>query len=331
MTVRSYWGRLRARLRADVPFHLFVTLYGCAALALALHLGRPEKMLALKYAQRFAPLILSLLALYVAWQAIVSLKARSPLRQLKSRLAKALTPELVSRFLLFANVAIFYGIFTSFKRMLADLRAFSFDMQLAQLDYVLHGSDPWLLLPASDLVTRTIQFFYLQGWLICLVLFSFYMIVFQPRVLMHRFLVTFYLIWILLGNVLAGIFMSAGPVYFKAVTSRERFEPLYDRLEPTFGMMSSSVTIQDRLWEDYMLDLGLLGSGISAFPSLHIAMATLWAVTAWSISKALFVASLVVLVLVQFGSVYLGWHYAVDGYFFLRCGYRFMVAGKVCS
>lgn len=315
MIGESFASRLRANLRADLPFHIFVGLYGCAAMVLALYLGRPEKMLALLYARRFAPLVLAILCIFISWQALASLKDASPLQNLKERLQKALTPTFASRSLLFANIAIFYGIFTSFKRMLSDLRTFSFDEKLAQVDRFIHGSDPWLILGYSEPFTRAIQFFYLQGWLICLVLFTFYVVVFQPRALVCRFITTFYITWIFLGNVVAGVFMSAGPAYFKAVTGSERFEPLLDQFEFSFGMASSSVNVQDRLWEDYMLDLGLLGSGISAFPSLHVAMATLWAVTAWSINRTLFAVFFVVLILVQFGSVYLGWHYAIDGYF----------------
>jgi len=57
-----------------------------------------------------------------------------------------------------------------------------------------------------------------------------------------------------------------------------------------------------------------LGGGISAMPSMHVAFVTLnafflngfgrrWAVAGWSFAA-----------LILFGSVYTGWHYAVDGY-----------------
>lgn len=311
----SYLGRLRLNVRADLPFHLLVALYAGAALLLALYLGRPEKMLALMYAGRFMPWAIGMLSAFVAWQALASIKAPSPLQELKGRLGKALTPAVVTRGLLFTNIAIFYGVFTSFKRMLSDIRPFSYDHQLAEMDRVVHGADPWLLFPYSEALTRFIQFFYLQGWLACLVIFSCYVIVFQERALVSRFITAFYLTWIFLGNLVASIFMSAGPVYYEKITGSRRFEPLLDQFEFSFGMANSSVAVQDRLWLDYMLDLGLLGSGISAFPSLHVAMATLWALTAWSINKALSGFFVAVLILVQLSSVYLGWHYAVDGYF----------------
>ena len=315
MMGRTFRSDLASNIRADLPFHLFVLLYGCAAMLLALWLGRPEKMWALMYARRFMDLTVLALCLFGAWQGLASLKASSPLQAFRARLAAYFTPIIVSRLLLFANISIFYGVFTSCKRMLSDFREFTYDPQLARFDQLLHGSDPWLLFSYSEPLTRAFQIFYLQGWLACMVFFSLYVILTQPRDLMRRFVTTFYLVWVLLGNFVAAIFMSAGPVYYRAVTGDARFEPLLDRFEFSFGMGSSSVHVQDRLWQDYMLDLGLLGSGISAFPSLHVAMATLWAIVAWSINKALFACMATVLILVQLGSVYLGWHYAIDGYF----------------
>lgn len=315
MTGESYWPAFRTAVRDDRWFHLFVVLYGLAAMALALFLGRPEKMLALMYARRFLQLVAIVLFAFIAVQALASLRSPSPIRDLKHRIVSRLRPTLAARLLLFANISIFYGIFTSCKRMLSDLRVFTYDEQLADLDRYLHGADPWQIFAYSEGLTRIVQIFYLQGWLLCMVFFSCYVIIAQPRALMQRFVITFYLAWVVLGNVLAGIFMSAGPVYYRDVTGSDRFEPLFDKLEFSFGMASSSVNVQDRLWHDHMLDLGLLGSGISAFPSLHIAMATLWAITSWYINKVLFVLAVLVLIGVQFGSVYLGWHYAVDGYF----------------
>ena len=57
-----------------------------------------------------------------------------------------------------------------------------------------------------------------------------------------------------------------------------------------------------------------LGSGISAFPSVHLSMATLWTIVAFRMSARLGWAALVFLLVILVGSVALGWHYAIDGY-----------------
>lgn len=306
---------LLAAIKADLLFHIIALAYACLVFALAFYIGRPEKMLALMYARRFLQLAFAVLLLFIAWQLFASLKEASPLNAWRNRLISKFTPLVVSRILLFTNIAIFYGTFTSCKRMLADLLEFSYDEKLAQLDFWLHGVDPWRLFGYTDGLTRAFQVFYLHGWLLCMVGFSLYVIITQAKDIVRRYLLTFYASWILLGNVFAATFMSAGPVYYNAVTGSDRFEPLLDKIEFSYGMAGTSVDVQDLLWQDYMLDLGLLGSGISAFPSLHVAMATLWAVTSLMISFRLFVCMLCILIGVQSGSIYLGWHYAVDGYF----------------
>lgn len=54
--------------------------------------------------------------------------------------------------------------------------------------------------------------------------------------------------------------------------------------------------------------------GISAMPSLHVATAVLFALTAWRIHWVLGVLFWFYALVIQMGSVHLGWHYAVDGY-----------------
>ena len=55
------------------------------------------------------------------------------------------------------------------------------------------------------------------------------------------------------------------------------------------------------------------GGGISAFPSMHAAMATLWAGYLVERSRWLAPIGLGFLAVILYLSVYTGWHYAVDG------------------
>ena len=55
-------------------------------------------------------------------------------------------------------------------------------------------------------------------------------------------------------------------------------------------------------------------AGISAMPSLHVALATLFAIIAWQCQRWLGALLAVFALVTQIGSVVLGWHYAVDGY-----------------
>ena len=53
--------------------------------------------------------------------------------------------------------------------------------------------------------------------------------------------------------------------------------------------------------------------GISAMPSLHNAIAVLYALIAFRIGKAIGIFMSLYAAIIFVGSVHLGWHYAVDG------------------
>ena len=52
-------------------------------------------------------------------------------------------------------------------------------------------------------------------------------------------------------------------------------------------------------------------------PSMHNATAVLLALVGWKISRPLGIGLTAFAVLILLGSVHLGWHYAIDGYFAL--------------
>jgi hypothetical protein len=75
-----------------------------------------------------------------------------------------------------------------------------------------------------------------------------------------------------------------------------------------------ALRLQEALWTSYLTGGGGLVSGISAMPSMHVAMPALFAVAAWRRARALAMALWVYTAVIVVGSVHLGWHYAVDGY-----------------
>jgi membrane-associated phospholipid phosphatase len=73
--------------------------------------------------------------------------------------------------------------------------------------------------------------------------------------------------------------------------------------------------IQDHLWELQASHRSMVGTGISAFPSLHVAIAfvaSLYMIekARWLILPAIFISATTLI-----GSVYTAYHYAIDGYF----------------
>jgi hypothetical protein len=99
---------------------------------------------------------------------------------------------------------------------------------------------------------------------------------------------------------------SAGPVFYQPLGLGDRFAKM--PVEPWVG------TARDYLWGDYLRSGGKVGTGISAMPSLHVAIA-LWIalVVRAFLPRAAAVVVFAYFVCILIGSVLLGWHYACDG------------------
>jgi hypothetical protein len=73
--------------------------------------------------------------------------------------------------------------------------------------------------------------------------------------------------------------------------------------------------IPQALWLAFTEKSPGMGSGISAFPSLHLAITTLIVLAAFQLRAWLGWVMAAYLCVIMAGSVHLGWHYAIDGYF----------------
>lgn len=71
---------------------------------------------------------------------------------------------------------------------------------------------------------------------------------------------------------------------------------------------------QSYLWNLYENGMSGLGSGISAFPGVHVGLMTLNVLFFGGLSKVHAVIGAVYLMIIMASSVLLGWHYAIDGY-----------------
>ena len=310
--------------RRDRLIHAFIALYALAATAMSWALPGHQPLVFLSYlgawvATSAAMLLVGFLVTgrrrRLKRQAEAA--AATPAEARRSRIAAAL----IANIFLVLAIAVFMGVFTSVKSMLPQIAGgYTWDVRLADLDRALHGGvDPWRLLQpvmGYKVIQGTLSVIYGAVWfsLLCgiplLVAFAE-----RAQAMRRQYFLTFLLTWILLGNVVAGLFLSGGPVYFGEMTGDfARFQGLLDYQRQGSGAFWSSYDAQVMLWYLYDDARVQLGSGISAFPSLHVAMATLTALTAWRLSRRWGVAAVILLIAVLAGSVHLGWHYAIDGY-----------------
>jgi membrane-associated phospholipid phosphatase len=123
-------------------------------------------------------------------------------------------------------------------------------------------------------------------------------------------------VYLLLGTVLATAFSKAGACYYGAVTGRPSpYAPLMEYLARlAVEQPIIALRVQETLWGNYTQQLGMPFVGISAMPSVHVAVAVLFALLGWRTAAWLGWVFTLYAIVVLTGSVHLGWHYAVDGY-----------------
>ena len=124
------------------------------------------------------------------------------------------------------------------------------------------------------------------------------------------FLLSFGVCWVVGGVLIAVLFASVGPCYYQRFLGDGQFDALMETLR-RYDLMA--VAVQDELWTIFVSRHGGVGAGISAFPSMHCASAALFALFGFSLNRKLGWALTGFAIMICVGSVYLGWHYAVDG------------------
>ena len=215
-------------------------------------------------------------------------------------------------------IPLFMGAFGTFKQIMPRIAPFAWDDTFAEAGRVLFfGYRPWQLTHAlfgGAGQTAIIDAIYF-AWLPTLFLTVFAMAILAPPALRARFFVSFVTAWLLLGVIAAYLLSSAGPVYASMVGANSDFSPLIEKLHSSGGDNAVFGTLrwQKELWSAYSQQRYSFGYGISAMPSLHNAIAFLYALCAWRGGIWARTAASAFAGAILLGSVHLGWHYIADG------------------
>jgi hypothetical protein len=293
--------------RKDAAMHGAVLAYFAAGSAGAELLGVPQRSPLYAGLQEFG------LALLVIWLIVAAGSAMSHHR--RGRLS-AVVPHLLSGLLLLGSYGLFMSTFVAVKGMLPAVVPFYADRPLMELDrLLLAGSDAWALassiFPAS--LVDELELFYFFGWTV-LMLASVVAVTMSAKLRPYRlrFFWAYCVTWIVLGNVVAALAMSAGPILYDRVADGQHFGGLLAYISQhapytTLGR-SLGISVMSGGSEPAMI-------AISAFPSLHVAQATLTVILASKAGRWALALAIPSALLILFGSVLLGWHYALDGLF----------------
>ncbi len=216
---------------------------------------------------------------------------------------------------------VFAGSSTLFKSVLSRINPFAWDATFADWDATLHfGYAPWELLQpvlGYPSVTWSVNWVYSAWFFVFATVWIWQAFSMHDKHLRLQFFYTLLLTWILLGCIGAIVFASAGPCYYGLVVEgSDPFAPLMTYLHDVDRESSVwALKAQDTLWRMLRSDELRLGGGISAMPSMHVAMAFLFFLVGRRASPVLGAMLFVYFLLILVGSVHLAWHYAIDGYF----------------
>ncbi|MDB2369145.1 phosphatase PAP2 family protein [Octadecabacter sp.] len=192
------------------------------------------------------------------------------------------------------------------------------DVHLANIDKALHGIDPWMwAFSAPDWMKNLAVKFgpalYTSGWAIAALGFPVLVAATdQDDARVRRSMILYVFCWLGVGTVFATLGSSAGPVFLYRLTGSDRFSELIAALSSS-GLSETSIGMtQNTLWSGY--STGNAAIGISAFPSVHLAISTVAAIYLGERRRRLIPFGVAFVMAILFMSVFSGYHYAVDGY-----------------
>lgn len=213
---------------------------------------------------------------------------------------------------------VFMYVFVGVKASIPRLNPYSWDHYFSELDRTLHfGVQPWQWLQpllGYPFITFAININYSGWFLVMWMTWVYFAFADKPSVLRTRFFLSFFLMWILIGGVLAIVFSSAGPCYYGRLgLSPDPYADLMAYLRGANEILPIwAIPVQDVLWQGHIGKSAI--DGISAMPSMHNGSALLFALAGYQVSR--FAGHLLSAhaILIFIGSIVLGWHYAVDSY-----------------
>ncbi|MGH7586454.1 MAG: phosphatase PAP2 family protein [Gemmatimonadales bacterium] len=228
--------------------------------------------------------------------------------------------HLVGRTLAYGiTLPLLWNTYASWKTLIPVLQPFYLDPALARVDRWIHlGRHPWEWLHSllgSMAATEAIDAVYFT-WIflipIVILIFAFW----RDSRRRAQFFLTYGLTLILLGSLAATALSSAGPCYYALLANGpDPYAALMTSLRDIDARVGLHVTAtQDWLWRSHLAQGQVAYARISAMPSIHVGLTFLYVLATRGSGRIIEALGWTYFVLILIGSVYLGWHYAVDGY-----------------
>ena len=203
------------------------------------------------------------------------------------------------------------SLFLPLKYAIPKLVPFWLDPPLAAAERALLGADPWQVLDRYlGWATLPLDRIYAL-WLPVQMLALFTVMLEAPSRAKSRALIAYSLAWLVLGVIAATLLASVGPVFYDRLLGGDAFAALHDTLRARGATLALAES--DAMWLSLASGEPGLVAGISAVPSLHVAVALWIVLAARAMAPCAAKWALLYFVVIALGSVQLGWHYVADG------------------
>ena len=202
-------------------------------------------------------------------------------------------------------------IYCNIKQAIPLINSNMYDYLFQNLDRISHlGINPNTLtvkLLGNHYIAGFLDRIYISWYLTKPMVLAYFAII-PDRSTHIRFFTCYFAMWIF-GGLTALALPSLGPIYMNAEWFANLNIPFANKLQALLLKHYSAALLNPEKYKVFIYE------GIAAFPSLHVGIIALFAFFIWKINRKAGIAMFVYVALIQIGSVLLGWHYAIDGYF----------------
>ncbi len=316
---RANAALLARALLADLPFHVLAALIFASCAVVFAVFGQALDMGAIAVnAQLYAAGGITLI-LFDVCATLARERPRQPTRYLFDHYRdRVCDPGFITALLALAVLIAFMPFFSALKSMIPRLNAFTWDATFIAWDRTLFlGQDAWRVIQplfGYPLVTAALAYLY-HAWILLIYLGTLCLLFWRAAVPVRRqYMVGFLLVWSVIGGCMAIAFASVGPCFVGPILGDQTFADQMEYLEAANREVPIlTLPVQQMLLDWHLSDTPGLGSGITAMPSMHVAMATLFWLAMRRVHRLAGRFFLGFLLVIWIGSVHLAYHYAVDG------------------
>jgi hypothetical protein len=331
MPSSSKWSAVGRLLKNNVcAYDILAVLYVLLAVVLSAS-GVFKLDFSILIPSRYDAVFLELAALYVALDAaaIFAWIRRRPSRTVSARrlharifLARyASIGQLIRLFKVLIWLKLVLFTYCEIKQAIPSMNPNLYDAELMVIDrFLFFGYDAFDLAvkvfsnPVSSLAMDTL---YVLWYILKPCVLVYFAVLPARREHIHkRFFLVYFALWIF-GGLLAVAFPSMGPVFIYPETFQNMLKPHASHLQATLEGHYFQALMNPENYKVFVYE------GIAAFPSLHVGVVAVFAFFFQETSKPMGYAMFLYLLIVECGSVALGWHYAVDGIFATLLAYLF--------